>query len=442
MTSRTDIAATERARDTGLAHAVGLWPLTGSFVGILIGAGIFSVPATMAAAVGGYAPVAYAACAVVMGTIMLCFAEATARVPSSGGPYGFAVAAFGPFWGWMVGAANLASAALASGALVAAAVGVIGTMVPGVAGGAGRALAIAGWFGLLTIINIRGVGIAARFVSLTTAIKLLPLLLFLVVGVTAVHPGNFQLPVMVNASDAGRAAIMGIFMFSGLECGLGIAGEVRDPARNIPRAMFMALFAVALLAIAIQMVAMGIMGPALGQSLAPLPDAIARVSAPLRLVLVLGAAASALGYVASDSMVSSRALFAFGRDGMAPAAFGKVHARTHAPFVAITVYAVVTAALAISGTFEKLAILSTLLVVLVYIIGCAAALKLRRDNIELAGPVHKIPGLFAAALFSFAAMTWLGLQSTRDEAIGVALFLIVTSTAYRFRRKPQAAAVA
>ena len=437
MTSRTDIAATERARDTGLAHAVGLWPLTGSFVGILIGAGIFSVPATMSAAVGGYAPIAYAACAIVMGTIMLCFAEATARVPSSGGPYGFAVAAFGPFWGWMVGAANLASAALGAGALVAAAVAVIGTVVPAVAGGLGRALAIAGWFTLLTLVNIRGVGIAARFISWTTAIKLVPLLLFLVVGITAVDPGNFRVPAVIDATDVGRAAIMGIFMFTGLECGLGIAGEVSNPARTIPRAMFVALFAVALLSTAIQMVAMGIMGPALGQSVAPLPDAIAMVSPPLRIVLVLGAAASALGFVASDSMGSSRALFAFGRDGMAPAAFGRVHATTQAPYVAITVYAVITAALAISGTFEKLAILATLLVVLVYIVGCAAALKLRRENIELAGPVHKIPGLHAAALFSFAAMAWLGFQSTREEAIGIALFLVLISVAYRFRRTPQ-----
>ena len=94
MPANLDIPKT---RDAGLVRGVGFWALTGAFVGILVGSGIFNIPAPMAAAVGPWAPLAYLACGMAVGAVLLCFAEAASRVPTSGGVAGFIGAAFGPY---------------------------------------------------------------------------------------------------------------------------------------------------------------------------------------------------------------------------------------------------------------------------------------------------------------------------------------------------------
>ena len=183
------------------------------------------------------------------------------------------------------------------------------------------------------------------------------------------------------------------------------------------------------------MIAQGILGPDLAISHAPISDAIARVAPTLHGLVVAGIAASMLGWVAGDAMASPRSLFAFARDGLLPALLGRVHRRTHAPHLAILAYATATAALAVSGSFETLAVLATLLVIVVYLVGCAAALRLRRMNVELAGPVMRIPGLHAAAALSFATMIWLALQSSAGEARATTGLVALVSLLYLFRRR-------
>jgi len=82
--------------NTGLVRSIGSVALTATFLGVFIGSAIFALPAPMTAAVGGYAPLAYLACAIAVGSVLICFAEASSRVPVAGGPQGFVEAAFGP----------------------------------------------------------------------------------------------------------------------------------------------------------------------------------------------------------------------------------------------------------------------------------------------------------------------------------------------------------
>lgn len=374
-----------------------------------------------------------------MAAIMLCFAEASARVPTSGGAYGFAAEAFGPYWGWVTGALNWASNVLAAGAVAAAAADAAGSIVPALAGGPGRGAAIIAWFAVLVAVNIVGVGFAGRFVTAATGIKLVPLLLFVGVGAFFVDPANLTIPLASGNADVGRAAILALFMFTGIEAGLSVSGEVRSPARTIPRAIGMSLLLVALLYIGVQTVAQGLLGSALAASPVPLAAALATVSPGLGLLMVGGALVSMLGYLAGDAMSSPRSLFAFARDGFLPAAVGRIHPRSHAPWVAVAVHCTVAAGLALSGTFAALVIVSTLVVVVVYVIGCAAALRLRARGVERAGPVTRIPGLTAAAACAFAAMAWVALQSTAAEAAGIAGLIVVISLLYLFRRQARTA---
>src|SRR6202041_1418314 len=105
--------------------------------------------------------------------------------------------------------------------------------------------------------------------------------------------------------------ILAMFLFTGMETALCASGEVRNPARTIPRALIIALLAVTLLYVIIQFVAQGILGSALAESTVPLADAMSRVSPALRLLMLAGAALSMLGYLTADLMGTPRVLFAF-----------------------------------------------------------------------------------------------------------------------------------
>ncbi len=427
-----------RGRDAGLVAGIGLGGLVGNFVGFIIGGAIFVVPRDIAAALGPWGPLGYVAGAIVMGAIMLCFAEAAARVPTSGGIYGFATTAFGNYAGWLTGALNWASNALASAAGAVAAVAAASLFVPALGDGIGRAAAIVALYLGLVLINIRSVASASRFISAATVLKLVPIVLFLVIGAAFVAPANLIAPLPAGGdADIGRAAILGLFMFTGIEAGLGVAGEVRNPARTIPRAIGISLMLVTLLYIGIQTVAQGLIGNALADAPSPLAAALGSVSPALGAMMAVGAMVSIIGWLASDMLSSPRVIFAAARDGYLPALFGRLDARHHAPQVAVTTHAIVIIGLALTGSFKALVIASTLVTLIVYVIGCAAALKLRAADVALAGPVSRIPGLWPAAFIAFGASAWLAAQSTRDEALAIAGLVGVVTVLYRLRRKPQ-----
>ncbi len=435
MTDPAAIASTEAARDAGLVRAVGPLALTGVFVGMLVGSAIFTIPAYMAAAVGSWAPLAYLACALAVGCVMLCFAEASSRVPTAGGVQSFVGAAFGPYAGFLTGAFGWGSQVLAVAGISAAAADAIGSVVPAMAAGPVRAIAIIAWLFLLAAININGVGFASRLVAIATSIKLVPILILIAIGLWFIAPANLVLPLASGHTDIGRAAITGVFMFMGIETSLAVSGEVREPARTIPRAIIASLVGYAIMCITVQLVVQGILGDALGSSVAPLGDAMARISPSLGLLLVAGAAVSMLGFTAGDALATPRMLFAMARDGTLPAALGRLHARSHAPWVACLTHATIAAGLAVTGSFLSLVIISSLLSVCIYMAGCAAALKLRADDIALAGPPVRIPALRLVAAAGVLTMVWVATQSTGAEAIGIALYTALASLIFVFRRR-------
>ena len=87
--------------ESSLRRSIGTLALAASIVNVTIGGGIFRLPADMAAKLGATAPLAYLLCAVAMGLIVLCMAEAGSRVSLTGGPYAYVEVAFGPFVGFL-----------------------------------------------------------------------------------------------------------------------------------------------------------------------------------------------------------------------------------------------------------------------------------------------------------------------------------------------------
>jgi APA family basic amino acid/polyamine antiporter len=425
----------ESQRDAGLVRAIGTRGLSASIVNAVVGAGIFAVPGPLAACLGPYGPLAYVICGIAVGAVAICWAEGGSRVPTSGGAYGYIDAAFGPHAGFVAGMLLLVSDMLACGGITAAVADVVANLLPVPLQAPVHAVVIIAVIGGFGLINLGGVALGAKLVDWAAAVKLIPLFVFVLAGATAMHFANFKPTVVPSTQGLGRALILVLFVLTGMEVSLNASGEVAQPSRTIPRALGIGLMTVTLLYIAIQVTAQGILGASLANSSAALPDAMARISPALRLLMLAGVAISSFGWVSSDLLGSPRILFAFARDGMMPRLLGRVHPRTHAPYMAILTYAAVAIVLALTGSFAELAVLATLGSALLYAAGSVAAWVLNREGVAQAGTPLNFRWLTTAMITATGSMLVVIMLAARAEILGLIGVIVVSSAIYLVRSR-------
>ncbi len=430
-------ASVPPASERSLQRSIGVLALAASVVNVTIGGGVFRLPSAVAAGLGAAAPVAYLVCAVAFGLIVACFAEAGSRVSLTGGPYAYVGTVFGDFVGYLSGVLLYLLGVGAQAAIAVAFTGALNGLMPGVGEDPWRTLIILGVFALFAFVNSRGVKQGARLIEIVTVAKLLPLLLLVVVGIFAMQGSNLRWTETPTVASIARTSIILVFAFSGVESALVPTGEVKDPARTVPRAIGIAMLSVTLLYIAIQVVAQGILGPELAaQKDAPLAAAARQILGPVGgLILLVGAAVSMFGYLSGMTLAMSRTLYAFARDGYLPAALAKVSDTTHVPVAAIVTHASVAALLALSGTFEKLAILSNIAALLLYLLCSLAAFELRRRGVQQGGTPIKVPFGAVIPWLSVGVIAFLLTGATADELKAVAAALAGGALLYFFRRK-------
>ncbi|MDE2305856.1 MAG: APC family permease, partial [Gammaproteobacteria bacterium] len=386
---------------------------------------------------GTWAIVVLLACALAVGAVAVCFAEGGSRVPSSGGAYAYIANAFGPMNGHIVGTMLWFSNLLADGGIAAALGDTVASVAPPAATAAVRALVIVGVIGGIAVVNLLSVRAGVRLLGGATVVKMLPLAAFLLFGASGVRAANLGLHSVgtANLAGIGRAGILAVFAYMGMEGALCASGEVRDPSRNIPRALFATLGLVTALYLAIQVVAQGILGAALAGSAAPLADAIARVNPGLRGLLILGTSLSLFGWLCSDILSTPRVVFAGARDGLLPRVFGRVAAGRGTPYVAIIAYASAAAAIALAGGFTELAVLSALAMAPVYVGGCLAAVSLKRRGVALAGAPLGFRGLGVAAAVGVGSMILMVAMASRAEILGLCAALALSALGYAISRR-------
>ncbi len=414
-------------RDAGLVRALGPLGLAAGTISMMIGAGIFAVPSELAASLGPYAPLAFMACALGIGAVALCFAEGGSRVPTSGGIYGYVEAAMGPLPGYIAGTLLWVSDILAVASVAAALADVAASQVSTTHLTAVRSALIVGVIGAVAAVNVAGVARGARLITATTALKLLPLVVFVAGGAVSVHGANFSIPPDWQPEGLGRALILAAFALTGMETTLCASGEVARPSRTIPLALAIAITSVTLLYVAIQLITQGILGPALTHSAAPLADAMGRLGPGLHIMMLAGTAFAMLGMIAADILGSPRMVFAFARDGLLPRVLGRVHPRTHTPYVAILAYATLAIVLALTGSFAELAMLAS---AALYVAGCFATWRLARRGVALAGAPLNFRWLGAAALIGAGSMLLLIGLGSRTEILGLAALIGVSVLVY------------
>lgn len=419
-----------------LRRALGKWDLTAIGVNQVIGSAVFLLPSQVAAQVGGWGPVAFLAVGLASLLVALCFAELGSRFEQTGGSYLYARAAFGRFVafeiGWMQWVARITSqAGIANGIALA-----LGFYWPVLTGGAGRAAVIAAITLAIGLINLLGIRPSAVVVNLLTVAKLVPLGLFIAIGVWFVDIGAVVPTGPVTLSQASAAALLLVFAFGGYDV-IGVpAGEATDPRRHVPFAFVATVLAVTAVMVLAHVVAAGTL-PTLAASSTPLADASAVFMGSAGALLVsIGAVVSMAGNSFGSVLTGSRMLFAMAEHGDLPRWLATVHPRYRTPSNAILCMMVVVLTLALSGSFVVLALASGVARLVIYTGTCAAALRLRYVPAPVGPAPFVTPGgplvpilAIVVSLAILAGATWAQLLvGVAGLGAGGVLFLLKPGT--------------
>ena len=426
-----------------LVRAIGTFGLAAGIINITIGGGIFVLPATVASTLGPSAPLAYLVCAAAMALIVLCIADAGSRVSLTGGPYAYVGTAFGPYAAFLSGVLLWMLGVFATAAVANAFAATAGVLAPALSGRIMQAALLLVTLVFWSIVNVRGVTLGVQLNSAATVAKLFPLLLVAIGGAFFIEPANLRGDALPSVGEISRASLVLIFAFAGIESALVPSGEIRNPARTVPRAIAMAMAAITVLYIALQLVAQGVLGDALvttGAN-APLAEAAgASLGGWARSVLLIGAAISMFGYLGGMTLAMPRILFALAQDRFLPKALGQVHPVYHSPYHAIIVQSAIALVLALSGTFEQLAILANASALALYF-GCAlASWRLRQRGVKGDGAPLNIPGAALIPWITCAVIAWLLTGLTSKEWLGFIICIGIATLIYQLRRTATATA--
>jgi basic amino acid/polyamine antiporter, APA family len=417
-----------------LVRAVTRWQIVGLSINDVVGSGVYLLPAAAAALLGPASIWAVVVAGVAVGLLVLCFAEASSYFDQPGGGYLYTREAFGPFVGfevgWMTWLARVASVASLSNGLALA----IAFIWPDASSGWPRALIITAALAVLTGINVHGVRSGARTAVALVIAKLVPLVVFVAVGVFFVDAARIGAPTVPPTTAFGEAALLLLFAYAGFENAPAAAGEYRNPRRDVPFALLTMIVIVTLLYTCVQAVAVGTL-PGLAGASSPLAEAAGLFIGPAgALLLSVGAVVSIFGNIGNTTLMGPRYLFALAGDGYGPRALGEVHPKYRTPANAIVLQSVAAWGLALSGTFVQLAMLSIVARLATYIGTAAAVLVLRRRFAGRPG-AFRLPGgplipiaALALSLVFLASARWYNL-------VAGLVALVIGAVLYHLRRE-------
>lgn len=426
--------------DSKLVRGIGRWDLTAIIINCIIGAGIFGLPSKVYAAVGSYSIAAFAVCALIISLIVLCYAEVSSRFSSTGGPYLYALEAFGPATafgvGWLSFVVRVTTMAANTNLLVT----YLGFLWPDATSPWGRIVIIAVVNLGLLLVNLVGVRQSAIATNIFTIGKLLPLIVFALVGLFFIDTTRFTFAPVPGYSSFSAAVLLAIYAFVGFEVGVVPAGEARDPRRDFPFALLAGLGIVVAIYLLVQTVSIGNL-PQLATSERPLADAAVNFIGPMGAALIsVGAIISISGNLNVGLLAGSRLLFAMGERNELPAIFAKTHHRFRTPVVSLIVKSTCIFILTVQSSFISAVAIATITRLLVYATTCVALPILRRRN-DVPEARFRVPLGISAAVLSFVLIGWLltsvdfakeGISLAIWLGIGLIIFVLMKS----FGRRP------
>jgi APA family basic amino acid/polyamine antiporter len=365
-----------------------LFDMTNIVIGSIVGADIYIASALTAGLVGPFAIMVWilaAACATVLA---LVFAYCSYFLPRVGGPFAYVSEAFDDFYGFLAGWSLWIAEILSLPVFALAFTQYLEFFLPLTA--LQEILTKGLFLAALTLVNVVGVKAAGRVNDLLTMVKLLPLIGIIVAGLAAfaLYPPRFAanyLPLApLGFSNLGTALVLIFWAYVGFELGTFPASEVKDPGRNIPRAIITGMAIVTVFYLSTNFVVFGMVP---WQALAGSKTPLVLVGAALfgtagAAVMTAGALVSVSGSDESGILGTARLSYAMAIDGLFPKVFASIHPGYETPYAALVIEGVIAFFLSLISGISGLISFSVFNMAFSFLVTCIALTVIARGRTE------------------------------------------------------------
>lgn len=447
-------------KNAGLARRLGLFDATMLVMGGIIGSGIFMNPSVAARHV--HTPFLIMAVWTLGGLVALAagfiWAELATLRPEVGGQYAYLREAFHPLVAFLYGWGLLL--VIQTGGMAAVAVTFARYFREltnlQMADGVLAALALAA----LTIINCLGVRAGGTVQTFLMVLKILAIVALVLCGLfltsspgangIGAWAGGISFDVSSNLKSAsalatmiGAAMVPVLFAYGGWQTATFVAGEIREPAKNLPRALVIGVTAVVILYLAVNFVCVQVLGVSgLSNTTTPASDVMRIALGPTGARLIAaGIAISTLGFLSQSMLTAPRVYFAMAEDGLFFGAVAQLSRRSRVPVIAIVMQGVLAAIIALSGQYEQ--ILNYVVSVDFIFFGltamCVFIFRRRFKPERASGPLARVPGHPVTTVI-FIAVCWLVVINTvyqypANTLIGLGILLAGIPAYFLWQRK-------
>lgn len=408
-----------------LKREISRWDLVLLLINSTIGAGIFGLPSELFSLSGFYSLPALFLCALIVFVLVLNFAEVASRFKKTGGPYLYILAAYGKIPAFIIGWLILITRVSTYAALINLMVTYLSYFNPLFLEPVYKFTLITGITFIFTWVNYLGIRNSTILSNILAIAKILPLLLFVIIGLFYIDPELLNMDqAPPNLSDFSSSVLILIFAFTGFEAVLVNTGEVKEPGKNIPFALIISLSFVAVFYGLILFVNIGTF-PGLVSSEKPIADAAQLFMGPMGAALIsLGAVISIGGTLNAVMLIGSRVPYALGEEKQFPRLFSHLHPKNHTPVYSLFIFTAVTLVASLTGSFIYAVSISVISKVLIFLLVCAAMIKLRQKE---RGKVNyfKLPYGYFFAITGMVASLALLLSSELSQFLDVLITVII-----------------
>jgi amino acid transporter len=364
-----------------LKRDIGKWGIVLLMLNNVVGAGIYGLPSKLFDLTNMYSLVILACCALIVFVFVFIFAEVASQFNRSGGAYLYVYEAYGKLPGFIIGWLMLIGRVAGFAALINLIVDYFSYISPYFMEPSIRILTIILLSILLFLVNVFSVKSSATFSNILGISKIIPLLIFICIGLFYMDVNNFTINTAVpDFTSISSALFVALFAFTSWETALINTGEMKNPVKNIPSAMIITVAFAAIFYILIQFTVIGTF-PDLAFSTKPIADAAGIFMGPIGgIFIIIGATISILGTLNANLLAGSRLPFALSEEGQFPKLFSRTHHSTGVPLISLVIYTSISVLVSLSGSFIYALSINVLSKISCYILVSMALITFRRKN--------------------------------------------------------------
>ena len=459
MLTEAKTPAPPQAGQPKLARQLGPFHATMVVMGGIIGAGIFINPAVVARQVHTPALIVgvwvFGGCIALAGAFI--YAELAARLPLVGGDYAYLREAYHPLLAFLNGWALLL--VMQSGGMAAVAVTFAHYFAELAPLAISERVIAAAAIAFLTVINCLGVRAGSTLQSALMITKIVIIAALVLCGWLLVRspvppsPHLLDRPISFDLFSAvGAAMVPVVFAYGGWQTANFIAGEVREPRKNLPRGLLIGVCGVIVLYLSVALVCVRALGPAQLAATSTPVSQVMRMALGQRgaALIAFGIAVSTLGFLSQNILTAPRVYFAMAQDGLFFRSVAWVSPRTRVPIVAISLQGALAAVMALSGGYEQILNYVTSVDWIFFALGASCLFVLRhRESRRLRGassisapaqdsgsfrvPGHPFTTIFFIASCAFVVCSTI-FKYPLNSAIGLAILLAGVPVYFLWRK--------